>query len=172
MVCVLKNLYFIALLLRLPSIFHPSIFFPLSGVGSSDSRLLQMSLSPAIFFSSQEEQRSNNSSSNSLQMSPHLMSKAEPTHTTGGNSFWLLVAPISFFLSLPRAYDCRWGLECRSTGKLKASPSHSATASPKQSGTTSVVIGCRTNRLVHLTLHFTITQEQDLEILKLHHLGQ
>lgn len=54
-------------------------------------------------------------------------------------------------------------MERRSIGKTKALLSDSAPSSPQRSG------GACTNPSVHLTLHFTLTCEQDIQIL-LHNL--
>ncbi len=52
----------------------------------------------------------------------------------------LLVSSASFFWSLPKAHDCRWGLEWRLTGKLRTLPCSSAFSLPKPSGTTSALL--------------------------------
>lgn len=59
---------------------------------------------------------------------------------SGRNSFHLLVFTISFFWSLPTAYDHKWALECRLIGRLRALSSGSALYLPKQAGVVSALL--------------------------------
>lgn len=70
---------------------------------------------------------------------------------------------MSSLLSLPKANYHRWGLEQRSTEKLKASPFASAPSLPQQSSTMPELLYCWhcTNPPLNLTLHSTIIQELD-----------
>lgn len=61
--------------------------------------------------------------------------------------------PVLWMLNqVPRAHEHRCGMECRSTHKLKALQSCSASSEPQVSGITLHYSWCCTNRLVNLTL--------------------
>lgn len=82
--------------------------------------------------------RSSGSTPSSLQMSQLLSLRVSPA--TLGRKLTLLVSAVSFFWSLPKTHDHRWGLERTSTGKTKVLPSGSAPSSPQLTSMTTMVL--------------------------------
>uniref|UniRef100_A0A3P8QCD6 SNTX thioredoxin-like domain-containing protein n=1 Tax=Astatotilapia calliptera TaxID=8154 RepID=A0A3P8QCD6_ASTCA len=90
-----------------------------------------------------------------------------------GSPFLPLVSSISFFRSLPTAWDHRCGWGRRSTGKLRASLLHSAHSSPQLTSTVSASLQPQQQSVCRsVELPSPVTHEQDPGILKLLNFGK
>lgn len=97
---------------------------------------------------------------------PHGISKAEPSHLAAETQFQPLVSLISFFRSSLKAHNRRWGLENRSTGKLKALLSCSVSLYHNDLVQSPHHCLSLNNPPAHLTFHVNLIHEYELKLLK------